>query len=267
MTDALAPIQFDEGKIALIKRTICKGASTDELELFIAQCKRTGLDPFARQIFAVKRWDNREGREVMSVQTSVDGFRLIAERTGKYAGQLGPYWCGKDGQWSDVWLHADPPFAAKVGVLRSDFKEPLYAVARYTSYAQKKKDGSPMHLWFTMPDLMLAKCAEALALRRAFPQELSGVYTSDEMGQVANEAPKDIPPPPAPEPHKDVTPPVDTPPTVDAWKARYAVLETLDAYALAEHDMKAVWEQYDGEERTALKRLRDMTKVRLSEKK
>ena len=179
--------QFSQEDIELIRDTICKGSTDTEFKLFMNQARTTGLNPLARQVFAVKRWDSSLKREVMSIQVSIDGFRLIAERTGKYAGQVGPFWCGEDGVWKDVWLSDKLPTAAKVGALRSDFKEPCWGVARFESYAQYKKDGGLTRMWESMPDLMISKCSESLALRKAFPQELSGLYTSDEMAQATPE--------------------------------------------------------------------------------
>ena len=164
-------LKHNEIDMALVARTVAKGCSSDELQLFAAICKRTGLCPFSRQIYAIKRGG------VMTTQVSIDGARLIAQRSGTYAGQVGPWWCGENGVWVDCWLSKTPPMAAKVGVRRSTFVEPLFAVAIWSEYAQSG------NMWAKYPSVMLAKCAESLALRKSFPAELSGLYTTDEMPQ------------------------------------------------------------------------------------
>jgi phage recombination protein Bet len=182
---------YSQDQVKLIRDTFAKGASESEFQLFLAVAAKKGLDILSRQIHLVKRWDAKAQREVCEIQTGIDGYRLIADRTGRYEGQSGPFWCGADGQWVDVWLATEPPRAAKVGVWRAGCREPFWGVALFSEYCQTYKDKSsgqtrPNPMWARMPAAQLAKCAEALALRKAFPAEMSGIYTSEEMGQASN---------------------------------------------------------------------------------
>jgi phage recombination protein Bet len=183
---AVTTLQFSQTQLDLLKSTIAKGTTDEQFSLFVEVAQRTGLNPFAKQIYAVVR-NTKEGDKwvpTMTIQTGVDGYRLIAQRSGDYAGQRGPEWCGDDGVWRGVWLEKGPPSAARVGVLRHGFAEPVWGVATVSSYMQTTRDGGPQGLWRSMPDVMIAKCAEVLALRKAFPQELSGVYADVEMEQA-----------------------------------------------------------------------------------
>ena len=163
---------WNDKQEAALKQIGLSNAPKAELAVFLHYAQRTGLDPFARQIYMIERG----GR--FTIQASIDGLRIVAQRSGEYAGQVGPFWCGPDGVWTDVWLEKEPPVAAKVGVMRLGFTEPLWGVAKFDSY----NANSP--IWKKMPDTMIAKCAEALALRKAFPNDLSGIYTSEEMEQA-----------------------------------------------------------------------------------
>ena len=155
----------------LISTTIAPGCSTDELRLFAYACQRTGLDPFSKQIYAIKRGGK------MTIQAGIDGLRSIAERTGQLDGSE-THWCGEDGVWTDVWLSSKPPAAAKTILHRKGAGHPFVGVARFADY------NAGQGLWSKMPAAMIAKCSEALALRKAFPADLSGVYSTDEMDQA-----------------------------------------------------------------------------------
>lgn len=192
------PGRLTEGMLDTLKATIAQDLTNDELALFAAVCERTGLDPFAKQIYGIKRTTRRKvnGQWIeeghLTIQTAIDGYRLIAERSGLYGGQDPAEWCGPDGTWTDVWLSSDPPVAARVAVYRKDVARPFVGVARFDAYADRwpAKDGQTVgdlrNLWKTMPDGQIAKCAEALALRKAFPNDLSGIYTTEEMEQANN---------------------------------------------------------------------------------
>jgi phage recombination protein Bet len=193
---AIRPDQTEwtpEQSLVLKQSGIDDDVTRAELQGFLHLCQRTGLDPFSRQIYLIGRWDKRAGRKVFTPQTGIDGYRVVANRTiTRLGGTLGyedTLWCGKDGRWRDVWLEDEPPAAAKVTVLRDGQRFP--AVAGYREYVQTGRDGSPVGMWAKMPAGQLAKCASALALRMAFPHDLAGVYTAEEMAQADNPAADD----------------------------------------------------------------------------
>lgn len=162
-----------------------------DLMLFLYTAKRSGLDPLTRQIYAIYRWDSRIGAERMAIQVSIDGMRLAAQRTGQYAGQTDATFEENEG--------VNHPVTAKVTVKKSidGAIVETTATARWAEYAVVDKNGAPSLMWKKMPYLMLGKCAEALALRKAFPNELSGLYAAEEMDR-ANDPLADLPAPEKP---------------------------------------------------------------------
>ena len=153
----------------------------EDIYNFLYVANKTGLDPFVKQIYAVYRWNAIAQREVMTIQTGIDGMRLVAQRTGTYAGQDDVIFDPSD-------EGAPTPRKASVTVYKmmNSTRVAFTASARWSEYAQHTKEGKPMGLWERMPYLMLGKCAESLALRKAFPNELSGIYTTEEMAQARN---------------------------------------------------------------------------------
>lgn len=195
--EALALALADDQKLDILRETLASDLNAAEFGLFVEVCRSTGLNPFQKQIYAISR--GRDKNRKLTFQTGIDGYRVLAARTGFYDGQDEPEWCGPDGVWRDVWTDAEPPFAARVRVYRKDTSRPFTGIAKYSEYVQTATDYNsnkvgPNSMWAKMPTNQLAKCAEALALRKAFPADMAGVYTEDEMGQADNDAPKDVTP-------------------------------------------------------------------------
>src|SRR5690606_19342676 len=181
-------------KAALAQLGIADAPAGDQL-VFLHYAQRTGLDPFAKQIYMIGRreWDAKTRQETYRVlfRSGIDGLRVIAERTGRYEGRTPISWCGEDGVWRDVWLDPTrPPTAARCGVYKRGFREPLVAVAVFNEDAGRKKGGALTAMWATKGSHMIGKVAEALALRAAFPQDLGGIYTPEETDRaVCDEEP------------------------------------------------------------------------------
>lgn len=176
-TSDVQTVSWTAEQVDLIKRTIAVGATNDELQLFLYQAKRTGLDPLSRQIHFVKR------KEKGTIQTAIDGYRLIADRTGKYAGSDDYRFDEGLPQYTHMVSERGNPTTATATVYKmiDGVRTPFTATAAWGEYFPGEAQG---FMWKKMPYLMIGKCAEALALRKAFPAELSGVYTNEEMMQA-----------------------------------------------------------------------------------
>ncbi len=181
----------------IIREMFADGCTDDELAVLLYQAKRRRLDPLSGQIRGIKRWNAQKGRQIMTVQTSIDAFRLIAQRTGTYGAGPAP----------EFRVEMIPNQKDKEGNPLPDRRELIARVtlrklcgnreagwtwldvtdeARWSEYVQTKQDGSTVRMWQQMPHNQLGKCAEAKTLRRGWPEELGGMYTDDEMGQADN---------------------------------------------------------------------------------
>lgn len=170
---------FSKEEFELIRSQIAPEATAEELKLFLYQSQLTGLNPLTRQLYCIHRNVKQGANWVkkMTIQTSIDGFRVIAERSGTYGGQSEPIFTyDKEGKL----------VSCKVSVFR--FRENVryeaaVGIAYWDEYAPKNNEGKVTGMWAKMEHTMLAKVAESLALRKSYPQDLSGLYTSEEMNQ------------------------------------------------------------------------------------
>lgn len=164
-----------------------------EFAFFVAFCEEKGINPWLRHIRPERVHNETTGRKEIRMICTIDALRVIALNTGQFQGRTGPSWSGPDGAWVDLWTNKEPPFAALVGVHRAGFRLPTLGTALWAAYCPvvQDRDGRPIPapFWERMGYFMLAKCAEAIALRAAFPEKLSGLYTPDEMQRVVSARP------------------------------------------------------------------------------
>jgi len=195
--------KLTRGQLELIKRTVAVGASDDELRMFIQVCAGARLNPFLRQAHLVPFWDSKNGCERRAIIIGIDGFRAIAESGGQYAGNDDPLFAGEETIEVEVWEGSGKarkmtgkqkmtvPGSATSTVYKviGGQRYPFGASARWKEYYPGPKKGIR---WHAMPYLMLGKCAEGLALRKAFPKLLSGLYVQEEMDQALNAGAEEI---------------------------------------------------------------------------
>lgn len=163
---------FTEQQLGALKDLVGRGISNAEFEVFIMACTKTQLDPFMKQIYAIKRGDK------MCIQTGIDGYRLIAERTGRYApGPETTYEIDKDGR-----------VVCATAYIKKQTADGTWHTISSSAYMEEY--GQKTGMWSKMPRTMLSKVAESIALRKAFPAEMSGTYTEEEMQQADVIVPK-----------------------------------------------------------------------------
>ncbi len=206
MTDALAvrkvwpPRKFTPEQVEIILNSCLSGASLIEAAPLLELANARDLNPLTKQVHFVKRWDSEKNAMVWAAQVGIDGFRTIAERTGLYDGQDEPEF---------IYDAKGKLACCKVKVYRKDWSRPAVGVAHFSEFAQFKKDKTLTRMWAEKPHVMLAKCAEAMAFRRGFPDDTSGLYAPEEMPEIDHQgsAPRgtsrrtverdpDAPPPP-----------------------------------------------------------------------
>lgn len=199
---------WNDRQLAGLKALGIKNASKEDLLVFFHHCQKTGLDPFAKQIYLLERrsWNKaaKQWEYHQTIQVGIDGFRVNAERVAKRRGIHLEYedtiWFDEAGRKHEIWLEDQPPAGARVVVIKvlSDgTRLRVPGTAKFESYAAYNfKDGEKTGLqsqWAVMPDHMIEKCAEAFALRRAFPQDLGGMYAEEELQREMAEAAAKLP--------------------------------------------------------------------------
>ena len=185
----LTEFKWNKDQRDLLKNTVAKGQdlTDDEFLLMGYVAKQAGLDPFLKQLYPVKFAQGNEGKKTLTFITSIDGYRLIAERTGKYA--------GRDDYMFDEGLSLHQMLEEKRTVPRTatttvykivqGIRSPTCTSVRWKEYYPSSK--FKQFMWNRMPFLMLGKVSECASLRAAFPNNYKGIYLDIEFDQTGAE--------------------------------------------------------------------------------
>ena len=191
-------LTWDKFQDAALAQLGLREAGNGDRAVFLHVCQRTGLDPFARQIYMIGRPEEVDGKwtKKWTIQTGIEGWRVIrdrAEKREKVRGVLGrAVWYDDEGTEHKVWVQPGPPTACEITYTVRDAggtETPYTSVLMFREYVQTKKDGKPTQMWTLKGVHMLEKCVEADVYRKAFPQDFSGVYLDDAMPPPDPDAP------------------------------------------------------------------------------
>jgi phage recombination protein Bet len=171
---AATRISFSDEQIRIITDMYAKDATPAELEIFMHIARSRGLDPIQRQLVFIKRWSNKEKRNICTPQTTIDGLRLLSERTGNYApGRKTEFEYDAEGR-----LFSATAFVMK-HVRGTWFEVP--GTTLWSEFGPPNIDAPEAFMWKKMSHHMLSKTSEAVAIRKAFPAESGNLYTDDEI--------------------------------------------------------------------------------------
>ena len=207
---------------ALVEAVWPSAQSIDSVAMALSYCRARKLDPFKKPVHIVPMWDSKSGGYIETVWPGIAELRTTAFRTGQYAGcdeaEFGPIvqktFSGRvkrKKEWEDATVTVEYPEWCRMTVYRDlngrvcKFVGPK--VRWLASYATIGASDLPNDMWENRAEEQLEKCAEAAALRRAFPEEIGNELTAEEMaGRRLAAEPRDVtpthaaPPPPPPPP-------------------------------------------------------------------
>jgi phage recombination protein Bet len=183
---------------ALVEAVFPGAQTLDSIRLALSYCKRRNLDPFKKVIHIVPVWDSEQRKYVDTIWPGIAELRTTAFRTQQYAG-ADPTEFGDivEQTWQDGnrVIKITYPAWAQLTVYRlvGGQRVPVPGPRVYwvETYSAAGRSDVPNARWQRAPFQMLEKCAEAAALRRAFPEELGDEHAVDEAGAFT----RDVTPP------------------------------------------------------------------------